>query len=884
MAEFIVNFVLTKLADAVVQEAISLYGVDEKVDAVSRELGRIQVFLKGADKKHITDEQQKYWVKEVRDVAYSMEDVIDTFLMEIPQQPQKSTGVMEKMKKKFKIAKKIPAVHKLLNEISLIQTKMEEIEKSRLRYGINNLGEGGGEIQLPIRPLILPDIDPEIIGFNKARNHIVKELLNETTKKRYVVSIWGPGGLGKTTLAQKIYNSNDVKEQFGVRIWVVISQKFQLIDILRKIMKQLNHNYKQSEDEDEAALLTKIHESLRGKTYLIVFDDVWTNDLWIQIEASLPNDNNGSRILMTTRNSDVSKEADPTCEPYKLEYLTNELSFELLLKKAIPNHDPNNSAFHGLSEILNQFVHKCDGLPLALVVVGGLLSKKPCNYNAWSKVLKTMSWHADGKKCSEIIGTSYDDLPFALKSCFMYFAAFPEDYEFTPRELIQMWIAEGFIQQEDNRTLEETAESFLEDLVQRSMVSVKSRSHDGSIGRCYIHDLLRDLAIQKAKDDKFLVVYSHPNDQRFMSGARRVAIHHLDCDELMLSQNLRTLFYFGNKYMPNCSKQRLLKVVCTGSSLKTKIKLEMFEGLTQLRYLDLTGQPNDKWEGCLEKVIGAMKFLQTLWFYITDKDGWIPIPDSLWHINTLRHVNAYKSREMPPSTKLTNLQTLSEMIVTESWETESPHLPNLRGLRLGNNKSVSAGSVVTFLGTLEHLITLEIEVDHIPLHIFDMRCFPFYQNLQSLRIYNTCETPHEIAIDVSMFPPHLTYLSISNYQFHQDVMSVLEKLPCLKVLCLDEVFTNKKLSCSAKGFNQLESLDLSDMTFEDWEIEDGAMPILRELVIYRCRKLCVPQGLRHLTHLQKLGWLSSDCGGKTDGEIMNLLKDVVPSNVQIDLR
>ena len=122
---------------------------------------------------------------------------------------------------------------------------------------------------------------------------------------------------------------------------------------------------------------------------------------------------------------------------------------------------------HLLKEIMNQFVHKCGGLPLALVVVGSLLSKKPCNYNAWSKVLKTMSWHDDGKQCSEIIGTSFEDLPFALKPCFMYFAAFPEDYEIKAEELIRMWVAEGFIPQEDKRTLEETAESFLEDLVQR---------------------------------------------------------------------------------------------------------------------------------------------------------------------------------------------------------------------------------------------------------------------------------------------------------------------------------------------------------------------------------------------------------------------------------
>ncbi|KAF3341818.1 disease resistance RPP13-like protein 3 [Carex littledalei] len=123
-----------------------------------------------------------------------------------------------------------------------------------------------------------------------------------------------------------------------------------------------------------------------------------------------------------------------------------------------------------------------------------------------------MSWHAnDGKKCSEIIGTSYEDLSLPLKLCFMYFAAFPEDHEINATFLLPMWIAEGFIPQEDNRTLEETAEGYLEDLVQRSLVQVKYRSSKGSIIYCSIHDLLRDLAIQKAKEDNFLVVYSHPD-------------------------------------------------------------------------------------------------------------------------------------------------------------------------------------------------------------------------------------------------------------------------------------------------------------------------------------------------------------------------------------
>lgn len=134
MAEWIVNLVLGKLADVAVQEVLSLHGVDKQVETMSRELGRIQAFLKDADKKQITDERQKYWIKEVRDLAYSIEDVIDTFLMEIPQEPQNSTGMMQDMKRMIKKAKKYTAIDKLVDEISLIQTKMKEIQMSRLRY------------------------------------------------------------------------------------------------------------------------------------------------------------------------------------------------------------------------------------------------------------------------------------------------------------------------------------------------------------------------------------------------------------------------------------------------------------------------------------------------------------------------------------------------------------------------------------------------------------------------------------------------------------------------------------------------------------------------------------------------------------------------------
>ncbi|KAJ3708407.1 hypothetical protein LUZ61_012112 [Rhynchospora tenuis] len=405
MAESVVRFALEKLGDAFVKEELHLNGIGEQVERVSRELIRIQAFLKDADRKLIVDESQKQWVKEVRDVAYDIEDVIDTILSESERTEEKS-GIMEAGKRWLTGIKKIPTVHRLANEINKIQERIKEIEASRDRFGITNLGEGTeGEMRLPVRPIMLPDVDEDgIVGFEAGRDKIISLLLDEKIKRLSVISIVGPGGLGKTTLARKVYNSEAVKQQFPIRIWVVFSQKFNSIDILGKIAAQLQ--IEPPRDLNDYDRLTKLQES----------------------------------------------------------------SLELFFKKALPDSNTNKGYPDDLYDIGEKFAKSCGGLPLALKVLGGLLSTKPANSVSWRTEMEKLDWGNDGEECSAIIGTSYDDLPFALKSCFMYFAAFPEDYEIDMTSLLRMWVAEGFIPQQENKTLEDTAEMFMEDLVQRYFI------------------------------------------------------------------------------------------------------------------------------------------------------------------------------------------------------------------------------------------------------------------------------------------------------------------------------------------------------------------------------------------------------------------------------
>ncbi|KAJ4811472.1 Disease resistance protein (CC-NBS-LRR class) family [Rhynchospora pubera] len=870
MAESILKLVLEKLGDVFVKEVLHLYGVSKQMEKVRYELSWIQAFLKDADRKRIVDERQKKWLKEVKDLAYWIEDVVDSFLLEVPEQ---KPGKKEAVKRLFMKVKKLPSNHNLGDEINKIEARIREINESRVRYGITSLGEGiEEEIRQPVRRIVLPDVeDASIVGFEADIERIVSLLLVANIERRSVISIVGTGGLGKTTLAHKVYNSEAVKTQFDIRLWVTVSQKFELIDALRNIAEQLQIEPPRDLSEHH---LGKLYQSLTKKRYLLVLDDIWTTNLWTQIEGIFPNANSGSRILITTRFLNIAEQADPTSVPYRLQFLTEKPSLELLLKKALPNRKVDEGYPDDLYSIGKQFAKRCGGLPLALVVLGGLLSKKIANYVEWNRVMETMDWGVDGEECNAVIGTSYDDLPFALKSCFMYFSIFPEDGKIDASSLLRMWIAEGFIPQEENKTPEDTAERFLEDLAQRCMIQVSTRTFDGSIKTCHVHDLLLGLAIKKAKDDNFLLVCSKIDDVQNCSQTRRLAIHEslqypnvTEIRELYgksivsATPNLRSLLSSG--LMPKVSQLMHLKVLYSRgwSRIDHIYEPENCRRLSQLRYLKLTlFVESNKEIQDFQRFISGMPFLQTLDLQNGEIHG--GLPDCIWHVKTLRHVMLPPESLIsgpPPSVDITNLQTLVGVTSRESWKAVGlPKIPNLRILIIRLLEiQFQWDPMVTLLETLEHLISLSIfgDMDDIGLNIVDMRNFPFYHRLQNLKLWNIYDySDNRIALDVGMFPLYLTTLHLRGIKFWEDPIPVLEKLENLKMLYLNDSAI-QQLCCSAGGLGQLEELEFTRMEeLGEWIIEEGAMPMLKKLKVTGYNLRCVPIGLEHLTVLQELMW------------------------------
>ncbi|KAJ4806219.1 Disease resistance protein (CC-NBS-LRR class) family [Rhynchospora pubera] len=318
MAEVLLSAVLGKLAQfsfekvmsrfGVIEAVVnpSLYGIREEVEKLSRELIYIQTFIKDADRKRIGEARKMQWVKDVLDIAYQIEDAIDIFLLECPE---KLPGITDLLKGLMKRTTQLSFLYKFREEIKRINCRILEIEEYRKRYGISILGEdinGVQNTQLFLRLSLDYIGDTEVVGFATHRDNIVKCLLDVENSSLAVVSIVGQGGLGKTTLAQKVCNSNGVIQKFGKPIWITISQTYHFLDILREIAQNLDI---WSASLNANVLANQICKSLEGRRYLIIFDDVWTEVLWAEISKVLPDMKNMSRVLITTRFANVARRA-----------------------------------------------------------------------------------------------------------------------------------------------------------------------------------------------------------------------------------------------------------------------------------------------------------------------------------------------------------------------------------------------------------------------------------------------------------------------------------------------------------------------------------------------------------------------------------------------
>lgn len=386
MVDAIVSFAIEKLGEFIAKEVNILVEVKDNVRWLKDELCYLQSSVRYAESRQ-EDERILIWLNNVRDVANDAVNALNNFSAHQQKHAAPSQGILDRFRSCVCMIKEEVTLYDIGKEIDSLKRRIEDIKKRRNDYGIDNI-LATPNVQQKQRTLSRTTAinnfkviknQVEVVGLQDDFKTLKTELDSEDLSLK-VISIHGMGGLGKTSLATKLYNSSELKD-FGTRAKVCVSNEYNIKDVLKRIVKSFmgpEHEQKLS-TMDEHDLLQHLPKLLQDRgRYLALIDDIWDIKAWDQIKIAFPNQNNGSRIIITTRKKKVAEMADDKCFVHQLRFLTERESWELFCKRAKPT-TPN------MEKLGKEMVSKCQGLPLAIVVLSGLLLHN-MSYDYWSKV------------------------------------------------------------------------------------------------------------------------------------------------------------------------------------------------------------------------------------------------------------------------------------------------------------------------------------------------------------------------------------------------------------------------------------------------------------------------------------------------------------------
>ncbi|PON99772.1 NB-ARC domain, LRR domain containing protein, partial [Trema orientale] len=521
----------------------------------------------------------------------------------------------------------------------------------------------------------------EVIGRDEDKAKILKILLgSEFQENVSVFPIVGIGGLGKTTLAQLVFNDKQVQDHFQLKMWVCVSENFDLRLIMERIVRCATRNNKSPEKIGRLGieqLQCHLRDEIDGKRYLLVLDDVWSEDreTWLSIKSLLMDGAKGSRILVTTRSKDVAMiTRSDGVEPYFLGGLDEDKSWSLFKRMAFERgEEPEDSSMVAMAK---QIAYKCRGVPLAIRTIGSLLYFKKPAENEWL-FFKENELAKIPQKEHDILPTlklSYNHLPSHLKHCFAYCRLFPKDHEIDVPTLIKLWIAQGFVKPLDqSRCLEDVAYEYFKDLLWRFFFQEAEGDDWGNIRSCKMQDLMHDLAALVAGKDSIIVDES-------VTGFNE-KIRHVSLDlKFDLAQQIPTCLFQQSKVR---------------TFLWPKQKHQIISGMYQ-----------ETEEAC-DAIFSNLKYLRTL--DLKNFDMKI-LPNSLGDLKHLRYLDLScgKFKKLPSSvTKLHNLQTLILSGCQELLRLPggTKKLVNLRHLKIDGCTNLT--SMPRGLGQLTSLHTLD---------------------------------------------------------------------------------------------------------------------------------------------------------------------------------
>ncbi|XVF64951.1 hypothetical protein PTKIN_Ptkin09bG0207900 [Pterospermum kingtungense] len=880
MAEIIVSpllqVVFDKLANPLLEQIANRLGLKKEIRKLQRTLYVIQAVLADAEEQQLTNGALRIWLTELKEVAYEMEDLLDEFSLEAMRSRNQS-GFAEQVRSFIPSFVQEEDRFVLLPRLKQIKETLELLAEEKSSFSLRDANSYRGSSRITERRQTGSVIvESEVFGREEDKGRIMNQLLssnNTTLEHISVVSIVGLGGLGKTTLAQLVYNTDTVAAHFDLTIWVCVNDDFDVRKIMVSIIESASK--KKCDIFGMDVLQLRLQELLLGKRYLLVLDDVWNEDdsEWEKLRMPLRSGVEGSRIIVTTRSTKVALVMEPIYI-HQLEGLSDDHCWALFKQRAFGN---NEKEHQNLFPIGMQIVKKCGGVPLAAKTLGSVMRFKK-EEREWLIVQESDLWDISQSENGILpaLRLSYSHLPSHLKACFAYCAIFPKNYTIKREKLVQLWIAAGLIQSsEGRRSLEYFGNQYFDELVWMFFFKDIQKSESGYIVDCKMHDLVHDLA-RSIVGNEFKML-ERDDIKEDLSEVRHSAV--------VCNFSLRTV----PESLYAAKKLRSLILLLPKGDLG-EVPPRIFSSFRHLRVLDLSSSGIKKLHDSISSTI-FLRYLDISNTYIEN------LPESICNLCNLQVLNlsgCYNLTELPSGmAKMYKLRHLvikgcERLITMPPWIGKLEYLRTLSvfivgkvaGQNLNQLQNLNLGGELT----IRQLQNVRDATDAME------ACLIEKLNLQSLSLcwesdftgLNENSASDEMLEVLNCLQPHqyLEKLSIRGYQgiylpkwmnVHKlpniieltligcrrcEYLPLLGQLPLLKVLYLQGMDAVRSIGAEFHGegtgrpFPSLKELSVIDFPSLEFWWGFNIFPSLAKLTVRKCSRLQNLPWMPSVQHLE----------------------------------